>query len=92
MDPETRHLLEQIHALVKDNHRLLRSVRRHQLLIDFGKIILLLIVAGSVVYSYYFYLKPLAERYGVGTATSSAAFFNLSSTEIQKLIDSYRNQ
>lgn len=90
MDPEVKRQLEEIHALAKDNHHLLRAVRRHQLLIDFGKIFLLLIVAGVVVYGYYVYLKPLAGRYSAGSATTSTAFFNLSSADIQKLIDSYK--
>ena len=30
MDPELKRQLEEIHALTKDNHHMLRAIRRHQ--------------------------------------------------------------
>ena len=79
MDPETRHELDQIHALVKDTHSLLRTVRRHQLLEMFGKSVLYLLLL--VVGGYYFlqYLAPIMSQ------------FMEPSSEFQKLLQSYRS-
>jgi len=80
MDPEFKHLLEETHALAKDNHRLLRSVRRHQIVELFGKWVfyLVLILGGS--YYFFQYVEPLISA-GI---TSGSPF--------QNLIDSYRAQ
>jgi hypothetical protein len=59
MDPEAKRMLDDMYALVKDNHRMLRAVRRHQILDTFGKWILwgIILVAGA--YSYFVYVQPL---------------------------------
>ncbi len=80
MDPEFKHLLEETHALAKDNHRLLRSVRRHQIIELFGKwfFYLILILGGS--YYFFQYVQPLIEA---GIQPSSP---------FQKLIQSYQQK
>ena len=90
MDPEIKRLLEENHALIKDNHRMLRAVRRHQILATFGKFIVWGIVLLSAAYSYQFYLKPLADTYSAANNPSSPAsgFWSTASAEIQKLLHS----
>ncbi len=89
MDPELKRLLEENHALAKDNHRLLRAVRRHQLIETFGKYIFWIIVIGSSVYYYQVYLKPIAAKFQAsGTPTPASSFFSSTSAEIQKLLNS----
>jgi len=92
MDPETKKLLEETHALAKDSHRMLRSVRRHQVVTDFGKFALWLILIAIAGYYYLFSVQPAIERYKTtGVFDLPAAFFGLpTSAEIQKLIDSYK--
>ena len=62
MDPELRHEIEQIHALARDTHTLLRTVRRHQLLETFGKWIfyLILLLGGGLFFFQYF--QPLTNK------------------------------
>lgn len=88
MDPEIQKQLEEVHALARDNHRLLRAVRRHQLLASFSGIIFWLFVLGSTGYLYQFYLKPLADKFSATNNPSSAGFLQTSSAEIQKLLNS----
>ena len=92
MDPEQKRLLEETHALVRENHRMLRSVRRHQIITDFGKFILWLIVLGIAAYYYFFSVKPVIDRYqATGIFDLPAGLMGLpTSAEIQKLIDSYK--
>ena len=89
MEPEIQKQLGEVHALARDNHRLLRAVRRHQLLSAFSGIIFWLFVLGSTGYLYQFYLKPLADKYSAAkNPSSSSGFLQTSSTEIQKLLHS----
>ena len=75
MDPEMKRELEEIHALAKDNHRLLRDMRRHQMWSTYGRVVIWLIVLASTLYVYQAYLAP----FGLPT-----------SADIQKLINSYK--
>jgi len=92
MDPDIKRLLEENHALAKDNHRLLRAVRRHQLIGMFWKVIVWFVIFASVYYYYQFYLKPMAAQFQTAAAgMKSGEAFNLpSSADVQKLIDSYK--
>jgi hypothetical protein len=83
MDPETKRLLEQIHALTHDNHRLLRSVRRHQMIEMFGWWILWLIFILVSVYGYVAYVDPIVRQFILQNHG------NASSSEFQKLIDEF---
>ena len=80
MNPEEKHLLEEIHAITKDNHRLLRLVRRQQIVEFFGKWVLYLILILGGSYYFFQYVQPLINA-GI---TSGSPF--------QNLIDSYRAQ
>jgi len=78
MDPEIKHEIDQIHALVKDTHSLLRTVRRHQLLETFGKWVfyLILIIGGGYFFLQYF--QPVISQ------------FMDPSSQFQKLLHSYQ--
>lgn len=85
--------MEEIHALAKDNHRLLRAMRRHQLLGTFGKIIFWLVILGGSAYWYQTYLQPLIVKFfAIGNPSSMASdLFNLpTSADVQKLINSFK--
>ncbi|HUY62510.1 MAG TPA: hypothetical protein VMV50_01810 [Candidatus Paceibacterota bacterium] len=80
MDPELKRLLEETHALARDNHRLLRTVRRHQLFETYWKIILWLLVLLAAYYAYRAYVVPFAEKYHVlGGSASAGSILNLPS-------------
>jgi len=78
MDPELKRELDQIHALVKDTHSLLRTVRRHQLLEMFGKWVLYLALLFAGGYFFLQYFQPVIEQYMDP------------SSEFQKLLHSYQ--
>lgn len=80
MDPETRHELDQIHALVKDTHSLLRTVRRHQLLETFGKWVFYLILLLGGGYFFLQYFQPVITQFMDPTS------------QFQKLLHSYQSQ
>jgi hypothetical protein len=91
MTPEEKRLLEETHALARDNHHLLRSVRRHQIITDFGKFALWLIFIAIAGYYYLFSLKPAFDTFQeTGSIELPASLFGIPSAELQKLIDSYK--
>ena len=91
MDSEIKRQLEEIHALAKDNHRILRAVRRHQLFGIITTIVLWLVVLIAPFYLYQQYLQPLVAKFQATPGATASGFFNLpSSAELQKLINSYK--
>ena len=97
MEPELKKQLEEIHALTRDNNRMLRAIRRDAWFSLAGKIIFWAIFLLGPVYLYYAYVAPVVERFtpaatsaSSGTATSTSFFDNLTIGEIQKLIEQYR--
>ena len=92
MTPEEKRLLEETHALARDSHRMLRSVRRHQLVMDFGKFAVWLILLAFAGYYYWFSVQPALENFrATGALDIPASFFDVpSSAEVQKLLDSYK--
>lgn len=94
MDPEVRRLLEESIALTKENHRILRAIRRDQWIGFVGKIVFWIIVLVLPVFFYQQYLEPIVSRFSTttGATMSSQNLFNFSTTsaEIQKLINSYK--
>lgn len=90
MDPEIRKVLDEVHALTKDNHRLLRSVRRHQLLETFGRYVLWAIFIILSYYSYVSYLQPLLLRFSTNPGTAAGGLGLPTSADLQKLINSYK--
>jgi len=93
MDPELKRILDETHALAKDNHRMLRAIRRDQLVGFVGKIVLWILVIVLPLYVYQQYLGPLVEKfttlYGVGATTQNGVGLP-TTAELQKLIDSYK--
>lgn len=92
MDPELKREMEEIHALAKDNHRMLRALRRHQLIGTFGKIAFWLIILGSSAYWYQVYLQPLVAKFStLGGPSAAFDLFGLpTSADVQKLINSFK--
>ena len=93
MDPELKRMLDETHALVKDNHRMLRALRRYQIMGFFGKIVIWAIVLALPLYLYQQYLGPLVSKFSAlsDAPISGSGLFTLpTSAELQKLIDSYK--
>ena len=90
MDPELKRELEEIHALVKDNHRMLKATRRDQWFGVIIRIIIWAIVLLLPLYIYQQYLQPLVAQFSVTQGGVPNSFGIPSSAEIQKLIDSYK--
>ncbi len=89
MDPELKRVLDETHALAKENHRMLRAIRRDQWLGLVGRIIVWIIVLALPLYLYQQYLEPFVTKLVPGAATTS--IFGLpTSAEVQKLINSYK--
>lgn len=90
MDPEVRKLLEETHALAKDNHRMLRTIRREQWINFFARIVVWAIVLLLPLYLYQQYVQPIISKI-VPTANIPSNLLNLpSSADVQKLINSYK--
>jgi Trk-type K+ transport system membrane component len=91
MDPEVKKELEQIHALAKDNHDMLRAIRRDQWLGFIGRIIVWIIVFALPLYLYQQYLQPFVSKFSTSAGiTTSGPFGFPSSAELQKLINSFK--
>lgn len=92
MDPELKRMLDETHALAKDNHRMLRALRRHQLIGTFGKVVFWLLILGSSAYWYQVYLQPLVAKFSTLDSPSAASdLFGLpTSAELQKLLNSFK--
>jgi len=91
MDPESKRLLEEDLALAKDNHRMLRAIRRDQWLGFISKLIFWAIALALPFYLYQQYLQPLVTKFQETTGTSTSSMFVLPTTaDLQKLINSYK--
>jgi Ca2+/Na+ antiporter len=93
MDPEIRQQLEEIHALAKDNHRMLRAIRRGQWFNFFSSVVFWLAVLVIPLYLYQQYLAPtiskISEVTGVSTTTTSSFLGLPTFTEIGNLVNSF---
>lgn len=92
MDPELKRLLEQNLALTKENHQMLRAMRRRQWL---GFSLKMLVWAALIVAPFYFYQEyfvPLVAKFAPqsGTTTNTNFFGIPSGAELQKLIEQYQ--
>lgn len=92
MDPELKRMLDETHSLAKDNHRMLRALRRHQLIGTFGKVVFWLLILGSSAYWYQVYLQPLVAKFStLGSPSAASDLFGLpTSAELQKLLNSFK--
>jgi len=90
MDSEMRKLLEETHALAKDNHDMLRAIRRDQWLGFIGRIIVWAIVLALPLYIYQQYLQPFVAKFSAASGgTTSGPFGFPTSAELQKLLNSF---
>jgi hypothetical protein len=91
MDPELKRELVEIHALAKDNHQMLRAIRRGQWYSFWGRIIFWAVVIIIPFLIYQHYLEPLISTFTpIGAPSSMTDVTGLPSfEEIQKLIDLY---
>ncbi len=91
MDPDLRKELDEIHALTRDNHRMLRAIRRDQWLGFIGRVVVWIIVFALPLYLYQQYLQPLVAKFSATTGmTTSGPFGFPTSAEVQKLINSFK--
>lgn len=91
MDPELKRELEQIRVLAKDNHDMLRKIRRDQWLGFVGRIVVWVIVLALPLYLYQQYIEPFVSTLTSGTgATSTSPFGFPTSAELEKLINSFK--
>ena len=92
MDPELKRTLDEIHALAKDNHRMLRAIRRDYWIGLVGKILFWIILFALPLYFYQQYLQPLFTKFSAtsGTPAATGPFGLPTTAELQKLINSYK--
>ena len=91
MDPEIKKLLEETHALSKDNHRMLKAIRRDQWVSFFARIIIWAVVLLLPLYLYQQYVQPFVSKIVPAASSTSSGYFGLpSTTEIQKVLNSYK--
>ena len=93
MDPEIKREMEEIHALAKDNHQMLRAMRRHQLFSMVVSIVFWLVLFITPFYLYQQYLQPLIAKFQTTSGSPTSGTFGLPTTaEIEKLINSFKTQ
>jgi len=84
-------LLQETHALAKDNRRMLKTLLRHQWYSFFGKLLMWAIVLLVPLYLYQQYVQPFTQQFShIATTTPSGLFGMPTSTDLQKLINSYQ--
>jgi hypothetical protein len=90
MDPDIKRQLEEIHALAKDNHVMLRTIRREHWFGVIFKFVVWLAIIGVPLYYYQQYLQPLITKFQTTTGTPTSGPFGLPTTaDLQKLINSF---
>lgn len=89
MDPELKQELAQIHALIKDNHDMLRALRRHQWWSFLTTVVFWIIVTVAPFYLYQQYVRPLVEKIS-GTESATNGFQLPTFIESEKLINSLK--
>jgi hypothetical protein len=95
MDPEEKKMLQEDLALSKDNHRMLRAIRRDAWFALVWKIVFWAALILVPLYLYQQYLKPIVTTFipasKNATTSSIGSFFGLPSTaDLQKLINSFK--
>lgn len=91
MDPELKRQVEEIHALVRDNHHMLRAIRRHQWWSFITTVIFWLVVLVAPFYLYQQYVQPLVAKFSAPGAAASS--FSLpTSADVQKLLNSLQGK
>lgn len=95
MDPDIRRELDEVKALVTDNHRMLRAMRRDAWFGFVGKLITWALIIVIPAYLYVQYLGPLMKSMEslvphTGTSTPSGPFGLPSSAQLKDLINSVK--
>jgi len=90
MDPEIKRQLEEIHALVKDNHVMLRTIRREHWFGVILKAVFWIIMIGVPLYYYQQYLQPFVAKFQATGVPVSGPFGLPTSADLQKLINSFK--
>lgn len=79
-------------ALVKDNHRMLRAIRRDQWFGFVARLIIWVIVLALPLYLYQEYVSPFVQSFtGTSTPATGGYFGFPSPTEIQRAVEAYRS-
>ena len=91
MDPELKQELDQIRALVKDNHDMLRALRRHQWWSFLTTVVFWIIVTVAPFYLYQQYVQPLLDKIS-GTESATNGFQLPTSVDVQKLLNSLQGK
>lgn len=89
MDPELKRELQEMRALVKDNHDMLRSIRRHQWWSFVTTVVFWIVVLVAPFYLYQQYVQPLVEKFSAPSA-ATGGFSLPTSADVQKLINSFK--
>jgi hypothetical protein len=84
MEPELRDLVKQNLELTKENHRLLKKMRRSALIGGFFKLLWIAVLIGVPVYLYLTFFAPVVQQ--VTEATQSAQEAGSKLQEIQEQI------
>lgn len=96
MDPELRQLLEETNKIAKDNHRMLRAIRRSQRLSFLSQILVWIVVLALPLYLYQQYLEPVVARIsttsGLSTTTTSGFLGLPTLNEMGNLVNSIRSK
>ena len=91
MDTDLRKELDEIHALARDNHRMLRAIRRDQWLGFIGRIVVWIIVVALPLYFYQQYIQPFVTKFSPMAGKNASGSFGFpTSAEVQKLINSIK--
>ena len=86
-------MLEETHALVKDNHRMLRAIRRHQWYSFLTTVVFWLVVFITPFYLYQQYLQPFIAKFSATTGAPTTGLFGLpTSADLQKLLNSFQKK
>ena len=93
MDPELKRTMEELHALAKDNHRIMRAIRRDLCLGFIGKIVVWTAVLILPLFLYQRYLEPLIAKFAPAQSSTTSGAFGLPTTaDLQKLLKSVSAQ
>ncbi len=93
MDPELKRELEELRALTKDNHRMLRAIRRDQIFSFIVKVVIWLGIIAIPLFLYQQYVAPRIEEFQGNPTGATLNLFGLpSSSDFQKLINQYKSQ
>ncbi len=93
MDPELKQTLTEIKALAKDNHDMLKAIRRDQWLGFIGRVLVWVIVLALPLYIYQQYLQPFVQKFSQTTGVTTTGPFGFpTSAELQKLLSSFQSK